>query len=102
MMRTYQHRGLIIDVAVESDFVLRPCERQAVRSRHVAIVTLYRNGHAIAIFSPLRFSNAGAQPFDTEVDALMGGYSAGRRIIDDMVEHDNDAATPVMSMAVHA
>jgi len=99
MMRIYEHRGLTVEVTVESDFVLRPSARKAVRSRYVAIVNVLRAGHAIATFSPLRFSNAGARPFDTEVDALMGGYSAGRRIVDDMFSHGNDIATPATSMA---
>jgi hypothetical protein len=39
----------------------------------------------MAEFSPLRFGEAGGHPFVTEADALMGGYSAARRIVDDLV-----------------
>jgi hypothetical protein len=36
------------------------------------------------VFSPLRFSESQGKPFLSEADALMGGYSAGRRIVDDL------------------
>jgi hypothetical protein len=38
----------------------------------------------MAVFSPLRFGEAGGHPFATEADALMDGYSAARRIVDDL------------------
>jgi len=35
-------------------------------------------------FSPQRFRESQGKPFLNEANALMGGYSAGRRIVDDL------------------
>jgi hypothetical protein len=36
------------------------------------------------VFSPLRFGESQGKPFLSEADALMAGYSAGQRIVDDL------------------
>jgi hypothetical protein len=56
---------------------------------YVAIVKIFQAGNAMAVFSPLRFGESGGHPFATEADALMGGYSAARRIVDDLFNHEN-------------
>jgi len=43
----------------------------------------------MAVFSPLRFGEAGGHPFASEADALMGGYSAARRIVDDLFSDES-------------
>jgi hypothetical protein len=50
----------------------------------VAIVKISKAGAPVAVFSPLRFRQSQSKPFLNEADALMGGYSAGRRIVDDL------------------
>jgi hypothetical protein len=40
------------------------------------------------VYSPLRFGEARGRPFATEADALMGGYSAACKIVDDLFCHD--------------
>ena len=84
MMRTYEYHGFTLQVTVESDFSFPAIKRPAPRPGYVAVVRVFQAGTAIAIFSPLRFGEIGGRPFDTEVDALMGGYSAARRIVDDL------------------
>jgi hypothetical protein len=84
MMRTYEYQGFTLQVSVESQFSLPPITRLAGRSGYVAVVRVFQAGTAVAIFSPLRFGEAGGRPFDTEVSALMGGSSAARKIVDDL------------------
>jgi hypothetical protein len=98
MTRRYEYHGFTVEVSVESDFLFRPSERMKVHSRYVAIVNVYRDNHAITTFSPLRFGVAGGQPFAIEVDALMGGYSAARGIIDDLCSRGADLPGPDSSL----
>ncbi|MCX4157600.1 MULTISPECIES: hypothetical protein [Paraburkholderia] len=80
MNRTYHHQGFDVEVAVETDF-----NWQAGRSGgYVAVVRICKAGGALAVFSPLRFGESQGKPFFSKTDALMGGYSAGRRIVDDL------------------
>jgi hypothetical protein len=88
MMRTYEYHGFTLQITVESGLKLLPIKRPATRSGYVAVVRVFQAGNALAIFSPLRFGETGGRPFDTEVDALMGGYSAARRIVDDLFGHE--------------
>lgn len=83
-MRTYEYHGFTLQIAVESGFNFPPGKRPAPRSGYVAIVRVFQAGNALAMFSPLRFGETGGRPFETEVDALMGGYSAARKIVDDL------------------
>jgi hypothetical protein len=89
MMRTYEYQGFTLQVAVESDITFRSIKPTTARPGYVAIVKLFKGGNAVAVFSPLRFGEAGGRPFDTEVNALMGGYSAARRIVDDLFGHES-------------
>ncbi|MBC8724925.1 hypothetical protein F6X37_26105 [Paraburkholderia sp. 31.1] len=97
MRRTYEYHGFTIEVTVEADFTLRPAGRAAVRTRYAAVVHIYQAGAAVATFSPLRVDIGGSRPFDTEADALMGGYSAARRIVDDLFARAADAADSALS-----
>ncbi|MGF6969829.1 hypothetical protein OKW43_006924 [Paraburkholderia sp. WC7.3g] len=96
-MRTYEYHGFRIEVTVETDFTLRPARRAAVRTHYAAVVHVYQAGNAIATFCPLRFDAAGGRPFDSEADALMGGYSAARRVVDDLFARAADAADSALS-----
>ena len=84
MMRTYEYHGFTLQVTVESGVSSPPGKRLAPRPGYVAVVRVFQAGNALAIFSPLKFGEAGGRPFDTEVGALMGGYSAARKIVDDL------------------
>ncbi|MCP2091305.1 UNVERIFIED_ORG: hypothetical protein J2Y81_007392 [Paraburkholderia sediminicola] len=80
MNRTYHHHGFDVEVAVET-----ASSWQAGRSAgYVAVVRICKAGAALAVFSPLRFGESQGKPFFSEADALMGGYSAGQRIVDDL------------------
>lgn len=84
MTRTYEYHGFTLEVIVESDLGWRQNACTAMRTGYVATVRIFHSGAAVAVFSPLRFGEAGGRPFTTEVDALMGGHSAARRIVDDL------------------
>ena len=89
MKRTYEYHGYTLAVAVESDSSWRLGDGAAARAGYVAIVRVFQAGNAVAVFSPLRFGEAGGRPFATEADALISGYSAARRIVDDLFGHES-------------
>jgi hypothetical protein len=82
-MRKYQYKGYELDVAVQADF---RWSRENVRSPtgYVVVVTISRMGAAVSTFSPLRLGDSGGRSFSSDADALMVGYSAARRIVDDL------------------
>jgi hypothetical protein len=89
MTRTYEYHGYTLVVAVESDLSWRQAGGTAARVGYVAIVRIFQAGNAMAVFSPLRFGEAGGHPFATEADALMAGYSAAQRIVDDLFSDES-------------
>jgi hypothetical protein len=84
MSRTYHYHGFDIEVAVEADFSWKAEPSATTRVGFVAVVRITKAGASIAVFSPLRFGESLGRPFLSEADALMGGYSAGRRLVDDL------------------
>jgi len=84
MSRTYQYQGFEVEVAVEADFTWKGGRTATGEVGYVAVVRICKAGAAVAVFSPLRFGESQGKPFLSEADALMGGYSAGRRIVDDL------------------
>lgn len=84
MNRTYEYHGYTFEVGVESGFTWRPNAPSVKRGGFVATVRIFKAGSTVAVFSPLRFGDLRNRPFETEADALMGGYSAARKIIDDL------------------
>jgi len=84
MSRTYQYQGFDVEVTVEADFRWKSGCTAMGEVGYVAVVRICKAGAALAVFSPLRFGESQGKPFLSEADALMGGYSAGRRIVDDL------------------
>ncbi|MEM5328821.1 hypothetical protein VSR34_19810 [Paraburkholderia sp. JHI2823] len=84
MYRSYEYGGFTLEVSVDVDAVrIGPVREAQAVPVYVAVVRISRDGHAMAIFSPLSFGVPRGSPFSSEIDALMGGYSAGRKIVDD-------------------
>jgi hypothetical protein len=54
------------------------------------VVTISRTGAAVSTFSPLRLGDSNGKSFSSDTDALMVGYSAARRIVDDLLGADTD------------
>lgn len=88
MTRTYEYNGFTLQVAVESDFCSRPTKRASEHPGYVAVVRICEAGSAVPRLSPLRLGEAGGHPFDSEADALNGGYIAARTIVDDLFGQD--------------
>jgi hypothetical protein len=88
MMRRYEYQGYTLDVTIESDFTLDPNKRSQDNVGYVAIVRIFQEGNAIAVCSPLRFGEVRGRPFATEADAIMGGLTAARKIVDDLFGTD--------------
>jgi hypothetical protein len=88
-MRKYQYQGFELDVEVQSD-VTWSRENQRSPTGYVVVVTISRMGAAVSTFSPLRLGDSGGRSFSPDVDALMVGYSAARRIVDDLLGVDTD------------
>ena len=88
MTRTYEYNGFTLQVAVESGFCSRPTECPSADSGYVAVVRICEAGSAVPRLSPLRLGEAGGHPFDSEADALNGGYIAARTIVDDLFGQD--------------
>lgn len=84
MSRTYQYQGFDIEVAVEPDFSWNGGRTATGGLGHVAVVRICKAGAPVAVFSPLRLGESQGKAFLSEADGLMGGYSAGRRIVDDL------------------
>ncbi|MFL9888955.1 hypothetical protein PQR66_38450 [Paraburkholderia agricolaris] len=89
MTRTYEYLGYTLEVAIESDAGWWLVGSNVARVGYVAVVSIFQAEKTIAIFSPLRFGEAGGRPFATEADALMGGYSAARRIVEDLFSRES-------------
>ncbi|WP_027796001.1 hypothetical protein [Paraburkholderia acidipaludis] len=88
MMRSYEYHGYTLEVTTETEFKTRASQPRPTDSGFVAVVRIFRAGATVAAFSPLRFGEVAGRPFATEADALMGGYSAARKIVDDLFGSD--------------
>lgn len=84
MSRTYHYHGFDIEVAVETDLSWKARPSATTSMGFVAVVRICKAGASVAVFSPLRFGESRGKPFFSEADALMSGFSAGQRIIDDL------------------
>ena len=84
MTQTFEYQGFTLVVDVEADIGWERNASPTRRAGFVSTVRILRAGTAIALFSPLRFGDAGGRPFVTEAEALMGGYSAAQKIVDDL------------------
>jgi len=84
MSRTYRYQGFDVEVVVEVDVTWKGGEAAKEEVGYVAVVRICKAGAALAVFSPLRFGESPGKPFLSEADALAGGCSAGRRIVDDL------------------
>lgn len=84
MHRIFQYRGFNIEVTAEADFNRHPKVGLASYVGYVATVRILRPDLSAAVTSPLRFGDTGRHLFTSEGDALMGGCSAGQRLVDDV------------------
>lgn len=88
MQRSYRHNGFTLEVSIEVRMTIGPNTRAPTQEGYVAVVRIFKEGNTVAVFSPLRFGEVGGRPFATQADALMGGYSAACKVVDDLLSHD--------------
>ncbi|WP_413195038.1 hypothetical protein [Pararobbsia alpina] len=84
MNRSYEYRGYAISVSVEADFSWSPRNAHSVPIEYVSIVAIREADRSALVLPPLRLGDSGGKAFGTEAEAMMTGYAAARRIIDDL------------------
>jgi hypothetical protein len=83
MQRDYNYKGYSIQVSTESISVPALRMWHMSDSGYVATVSIYKSAEAGEPMSQLRLTDLNDRWFVTEVDALMRGYSVGRRVVDE-------------------
>ena len=83
MIRSYNHKGFVLEVAIEANSRLVPAPATV---RYLAIVTVSRSGRPVTVFSPLCIDSDRYASFTTAEDALMSAHTAGRAFVDDWVQ----------------
>jgi len=83
MFRHYEYKGFAVSVAVE----VRACIARGNQPREsfTAVVQVARVPATAPLTVPLRLAGRTGTPFQTEADALMGGYTAGQMLIDELL-----------------
>jgi len=87
MTQTYQYEGFRLKIAVEAELAIDASRLAQRRPGYIAVVRIFPGASAISAFAPIRLGEAGGQAFATEADAMMGGYSAARKLVDDVFRH---------------
>jgi hypothetical protein len=82
------YRHYRIEVRVEAGPSLHAGRAARAQTGFIAIVRVRRAGSRMAVFSPLRFGAQGGRPFLTEDEAVLGGFDAGQRMVDDLILSD--------------
>lgn len=88
MKRIYDYLGFEVEVSVETNLTVADVVQSRDAPGYLAIVTISKAGEPVSCFTPLRLGEADGRPFRNEADALMAGFSAGRRLIDDLGRND--------------
>jgi hypothetical protein len=83
MQREYIYKGYAIQVSTES--ISAPALRMwnMSDSGYVATISIYKSAESSEPISQIRLTDLNDRWFVTEVDALMRGYSVGRRVVDE-------------------
>jgi hypothetical protein len=84
MTQTYEYNGFTLSIAVESDFRSHAAHSGTSNPGYVAVVRICESGTSVSRLAPLRLGNSVGQAFASKDDALTGGYSAARTIVDDL------------------
>ncbi|SAK53259.1 hypothetical protein AWB76_01829 [Caballeronia temeraria] len=83
MIRSYNHKGYVLEVAIETSSRLVPPPGEI---RYLAIVTISRSGRPVTAFSPLCMGSARYSSFASAEDALMSAHTAARIFVDEWVQ----------------
>lgn len=86
MKREYEYRGFSIHVSAEADFSANLGMGAAFDLRYTATVKVAKVDTFMALLSPLRFEGANGRRFMSTGEALMAGYSAAQRLVDELCD----------------
>jgi hypothetical protein len=84
MIRSYNHKGFVLEVSVETMFKLVSAQASEA-TRYLAVVTISRSGRPVTAFSPLLVAQNRIASFASAEDALMSAHSAAQVYVDDWV-----------------
>jgi hypothetical protein len=82
MIRSYNHKGFVLEVAIETSYRLVP---KPASTHYLAVVTISRSGRPVTSFSPLSVASAGYETFSSAEDALMSAHTAARAMVDEWI-----------------
>lgn len=83
MNRTYTYKGFEVVVNLEAQWESSGNVTLLPATGFLAVVSIRRPGERRATVAPIRLAANNQRPFATESDALMAGFSAGQRLVDD-------------------
>ncbi|WP_321797263.1 hypothetical protein [Caballeronia sp. J97] len=82
MIRSYNHKGFVLEVAIETNSRLVPPPGDI---RYLAVVTISRSGRPVTAFSPLCIGSTRYSNFESAEEALMSAHTAARTFVDEWV-----------------
>jgi hypothetical protein len=83
MKRTYNYKGYEVTVELEPVWEAVGGVTLLPPRGFVAVVHIRAAGAVRPMVGPIRLTADSQHPFATEAEALMAGYSAGQRVVDD-------------------
>ncbi|MBC8752311.1 MULTISPECIES: hypothetical protein [Paraburkholderia] len=85
MKRVYVYQGFEVTVELEPEWVTEASGKGWLLppKGFVAVVSICMEGATRPMVAPIRLMADSQRLFATEGDALMAGYSAGQRVVDD-------------------
>ncbi|MBB5502044.1 hypothetical protein [Paraburkholderia sp. MM5384-R2] len=86
MNRIYRYKGLQVEVKLEPIFAEAVGVALLPPRGFIAVVSIRREEAMPVLVAPMRLSGDAQRPFATRAEALMAGFSAGQRIIDDLLQ----------------
>jgi hypothetical protein len=88
MQRSYRYKEFIVEVETQAVRETLDNVAYVFPKGYLALVSIRRAGGQAASFAPLRLERGEGQPFGTEGDAIMAGFTAAQRTIDDALRVD--------------
>ncbi|MEM5332089.1 hypothetical protein VSR34_37005 [Paraburkholderia sp. JHI2823] len=85
MKREYKYKGFEIAVDLEPVWESSGNVTLLPPRGFIAIVNIKTAGMVRPMVAPIRLAADNQQPFARETDALMAGFSAGQRVVDEML-----------------
>jgi hypothetical protein len=85
MIRSYNHKGFVLEIAVETTFSI-VANRAAEPPRFLVAVTISRSGRPLTSFSALPLARSNASRFASAEDAIMCAHSVAQTYVDEWIK----------------